>query len=149
MKLVVCAIAVAVLSPALASGARADWDPARFTEESTLELLTIDAEKGEHWFPVWLVVLSDEVYIRLGSRAADHIEGNTRAPIISVRIAGEEFESVRAEAAPDMTVRVAEAMGEKYLTDILIRFFPHPLTMRLVPAIREARPATASRNSSG
>ena len=30
-----------------------------------------------------------------------------------------------------MAAPVATAMGEKYPSDLLIRYFPHPLTMRL------------------
>jgi hypothetical protein len=26
--------------------------------------------EGEHWFPVWLVVIDDQVDVRLGARAA-------------------------------------------------------------------------------
>ena len=136
------AMSLCLLQP---DAAHADWDPERFAEEGTLELLTVGADQDEHWFPVWLVVLDGEVYIRLGNRAADRIESNTRAPLVSVRIAGEEFASVRAEAVPEMAERVAEAMADKYFIDILIRFFPHPLTMRLVPTVREARAVGAAR----
>jgi hypothetical protein len=58
-----------------------------------------------------------------------------------VRVAGREFDRVRAEAAPEAAERVAAAMGEKYWSDLLIRYVHHPLTMRLVP---EDRPAGAS-----
>jgi len=119
--------------------AAADWDPARFATEDTLELLTVSAETGEHWFPVWLVVLDGQIYVRLGSRAAGRVENNTRAPILSVRIAGEEFSAVRGEPVPEMADRVAQAMAEKYTTDLFVRYMSHPLTLRLVPVVREAR----------
>ncbi len=131
-------VAVALVAVA-ETGAVADWDPARFATEDTLELLSVSSEKGEHWFPVWLVVLDSQVYVRLGSRAAGRVENNTRAPILSVRIADEEFAAVRGEPAPEMTDRVAQAMAEKYTTDIFVRYMAHPLTLRLVPVVREAR----------
>lgn len=113
--------------------ADAAWNPEAYRDLSTLEFLTVGPEEGEHWSPVWLVVIDGQVYIRLGSRAADRMQRNTKASIVKVRVGGEEFERVRAEEAPDMVERVAEAMGEKYTSDLLIRFFPHPLTMRLTP----------------
>jgi hypothetical protein len=115
----------------------ASWEPDRFASEDTLELLTVDAEAGDHWFPVWLVVLDGDVYVRLGSRAAGRIERNTRKPVVSVRVAGEQFESVRGEEAPKMADAVAAAMAEKYWSDAFIRHFSHPLTLRLVPADHE------------
>ena len=125
-------IGVAFLAVAFAA-ARAAWDPGGFEKEDTLEFLTVGPEEGEHWSTVWLVVLDGQVYIRLGSRAADRMQRNTTAPFVKVKIAGQQFDRVRAEPVPDMAPRVAEAIGEKYRSDILVRFFPHPLTMRLVP----------------
>lgn len=125
-------IAVAAL-PTLAPAAGGAWDPAAFVEQSTLQFLTVGPEEGEHWTTVWLVVLDDQLYIRLGTGAAGRMERSTRKPIVQVRIAGQEFTRVRAEEAPDMVARVATAMSEKYWTDLLIRYSPHPLTMRLVP----------------
>jgi hypothetical protein len=116
----------------------ADWDPQRFADEDVIELMTVSAEKGEHWFPVWLVVIQGDVYVRLGSRAAGRVESNTRAPLLSVRIAGEEFASVGGEPVPAMAERVADAMAEKYWSDIFVRFFAHPLTLRLKPTVEEA-----------
>ena len=98
-----------------------------------LEVLTVGPEEGEHWSKLWLAVVDGQVYIRLGSRAADRLAKNTTAPIVKVRIAGEQFDRVRAEPVPDMAERVAQAMAEKYTSDFLVRFFPHPLTMRLTP----------------
>ncbi len=83
--------------------------------------------------PVWLVVIDGQVYLRLGSRAAGRIERNTTKPIIKVKVAGEQFDRVRGEPAPEMAERVAAAMGEKYTSDIFVRYFSHPLTLRLVP----------------
>jgi hypothetical protein len=111
----------------------ADWDPLRFSDENTLEFLTVRAEDGEHWSPVWLVVVDGDVYIRLGKRAASRIETNSRAPLTSIRIAGEEFADVLAEPMPGMAEKVAAAMKDKYWTDVFVRYVDHPLTIRLRP----------------
>jgi hypothetical protein len=113
--------------------AAADWTPSRYTDTDTLELRTVGPEEGAYWFPVWLVVLDDQVYVRLGSRAAKRVEQNQDKPHLGVRIAGQEFAKVRAEPAPERVEEVAEAMGDKYWTDLFIRWFPHPMTLRLVP----------------
>ena len=110
------------------------WDPAAFRELDTLEFLTAGPEEGPHWSTVWLVVIDGQVYIRLGSRAAERIEKNSTAPQVKVKIAGQEFDAVKAESAPDMVAPVAAAMKEKYWTDIFVRGMDHPLTMRLTPA---------------
>ena len=110
----------------------AAWDPASLGDEDTLEFLTVEPEKGEHWSTVWLVVLDGQVYIRLGSRASERIERNTAAPYVAVKIAGRQFDRVRAESVAEMAERVADAMADKYWTDIFVRYFAHPLTMRLV-----------------
>lgn len=99
----------------------------------TLEFLTVGPDEGAHWSTVWLVVIDDRVCIRLGSPAARRMERNTTAPHVSVRVAGQEFERVRAVEAPEETERVARAMAAKYTSDLLIRFLPHPLTMCLEP----------------
>jgi hypothetical protein len=111
----------------------ADWTPAAWVDDDTLELRTTGADEGEHWFPVWLVVLDDQVYVRLGSRAAKRIEANTTTPWVGVRVAGQQFDRVKAEPAPDRVEPVAKAMAGKYWSDVVIRLFPHPLTLRLVP----------------
>lgn len=118
----------------------AAWEPARYVDEDTLEFLTVGPEEGEHWSYVWLVVLDGDVYVRLGSKAAERMNANTRAPLTSVRIAGEEFPEVEAISVPDMAPRVQEAMADKYATDIFVRYMAHPLTMKLVP--RAASPVT-------
>ena len=125
---------VFILVATVSSAAHAAWDPQALGKENTLEFLTVGPEEGEHWSTVWLVVVDGQVYIRLGSRAADRMTKNTTSPIVKVRIAGQEFDRVKAEPAPDKAVPVANAMGEKYWSDVLIRHFNHPLTMRLMPA---------------
>lgn len=108
-----------------------NWDPAAFRDLDTLELLTVGPQEGKHWSTVWLVVLDDRVYVRLGSRAADRMRRNATAPWVGVRIGGREYEDVRVAEAAAMTGRVAAAMGEKYWSDVLVRYVPHSLTLRL------------------
>jgi hypothetical protein len=116
-------------APALAS-----WDPQSFAGEDTLEFLTVGPQEGDHWSTVWLVVIDGQVYIRLGSRAAGRMEANTTKPLVKVRVAGQQFDRVTAEAVPDMAGTVAKAMADKYFSDVFVRHFDHPLTMRLTPA---------------
>ena len=117
----------------VAAPARAAWDPARFADAPTLEILTVDPESGEHWSTVWVVVVDGAVYVRLGNRAAGRVERSTTAPHAKVRFEGEVFERVRLVPAPEKADAVAEAMAEKYWTDLVIRWIPHPLTLRLEP----------------
>lgn len=109
------------------------WDPAAFRDLSTLEFRTVGPDEGEHWSTVWLVVIDDQVYLRLGAKAADRMRRNKTAPIVAVRVGGRTYERVRAEEAAAMAPRVGAAMGDKYWTDLLIRYAAHPLTMRLQP----------------
>jgi hypothetical protein len=137
-----------VVTAALAVGACASagtrtidhWDPAAFRDVETLQFKTVGTDEGEHWSTVWLVVLDDQVYVRLGSRAAGRMRGNTTAPIIAVRIGGREYPRVRAEEAAAMASRVADAMAAKYWSDVFVRYVPHELTMRLVPEAPTAAP---------
>lgn len=128
-RLAAAAIAALTLTTAVAA---AEWNPPAFSGEQTLEFLTV--EKGEeHWSTVWLVVIDGQVYIRLGSRAAGRIEGNATRPYVTIRIAGQTFDKVKAESVPDMADPVAKAMADKYWSDVFVRHFSHPLTMRLTP----------------
>ena len=72
---------------------------------------------------MWLVVVDDQVYVRLGDRAADRVQKSKSAPFVGVTVAGKRFEKVRCEPAPDQAPRVAEAIGKKYTSDLLIRLF--------------------------
>jgi hypothetical protein len=110
-----------------------EWNPQSFAKEDTLEIRTVRATEGEYWFPVWLVVIDDHVYVRLGERAADRVKKNTTSPYLGVKIAGHQFDAVKAEETPEMAERVARAMAEKYWSDIFVRFMSHPLTLRLLP----------------
>ena len=112
----------------------ADWDPAAFSKEETLEFRTDEPGEGEHWSTVWLVVLDGQVYIRLGSKAASRVEASTLKPKLPIRIAGQTFDNVTAEPAADQAAAVAKAMHEKYWSDVFVQYFSHPLTLRLVPA---------------
>jgi hypothetical protein len=109
------------------------WDPAAFAKEDTLKLRTTAPDEDPHWFPVWLVVIDGQVYVRLGSRAASRVEHNTTAPYLGVEVGGQRFDHIRGVPAPDYADRVAQAMADKYTSDIFVRWFSHPLTLRLVP----------------
>jgi hypothetical protein len=115
------------------------WDAKAFRELDTLEFQTVGPTEGPHWSTVWLVVLNDEVYVRLGSRASARMQENTTTPFVNVRIGGREYQRVRAEEDAGKTAQVADAMAAKYWTDVFVRYVPHPLTMRLAPD-RETTP---------
>jgi len=108
-----------------------DWQPTAWAKEDTLKLRTTAPGEEEHWFPVWLVVIDGQLYVRLGSRAAGRVERNVSAPFLGVEIAGQRFDRARGVPAPEDADRVAAALADKYTSDILVRFFSHPLTLRL------------------
>ena len=122
--MMIAAVSAAVAEPS-------SWDTAILGKESTLQFLTVGPQEGEHWSKVWVVNVDGQLYVRLGRRAAARFEKNTTAPFLKVRIAGQEFDHVRADPAPEMAERVAAAMAAKYWSDLLIRFASHPLTVRL------------------
>lgn len=130
-RLTIGVAAALVFSASLASAT--EWTPATFAKEDTLKLRTNCPSEGEYWFPVWLVVIDGQVYVRLGGRAAGRIECNSTAPFLGVEVAGQRFDHVRGVPAPDYAERVGKAMADKYTSDILVRLFSHPLTLRLVP----------------
>ena len=117
------------------AAAAADWTPSAWATENTVELRTTELGSEPHWFPVWLVVIDEQLYVRLGSRAAGRFDGNITKPVIGVRIAGKTFEHARGVVVPDMTEKVTAAMAEKYWTqgDIIVRHMSHPYTLRLDP----------------
>jgi hypothetical protein len=128
------ALAIAALAAVAAAAPPApQWNPRAWTEESTLELRTQAPGEPEHWFKVWLVVIAGDLYVRLGGPASARIESNVGRPIVRVRVAGLQFDRVRGVPAPDYADRVMAAMAEKYWSDLLMRWFSHPLTLRLVP----------------
>src|SRR5437870_13840071 len=121
MSRLLLAAVVAAIPLAAASVPAADWTPRAWTQENTLELRTTAAGEGEHWFPVWLVVVDDDVYVRLGSRAAGRMERNTTAPYVGVRVGGAQFDRVKAVPMPEKTAAVAQAMARKYWSDVIVR----------------------------
>lgn len=125
---------LALMSASVASAADPSWEPGKFASAETVELRTDVPGEGEYWFPVWVVVVDGAPYIRLGSRAADRFEHNQTAPVLSIRLDGRQYDQVRGEAAPEQAEAVNQAMAAKYWSDFFIRWFPHPLTLRLVPA---------------
>jgi hypothetical protein len=42
-----------------------------------------------------------------------------------------QFDHVKGTPAPEMAEKVSAAMGAKYWSDFFIRWFEHPLTLRL------------------
>jgi hypothetical protein len=111
----------------------AEWRPQSYVGEDTLEIRTTNPGEEAHWSPVWLVVINEQVYVRLGSQAAERIQKNTTAPYVGVKMAGQEFERVKGEEAPEMVEAVAKAIADKYWSDVFVRWLPHPLTLRLAP----------------
>lgn len=131
--------ALFIVSSAAVAG---QWNPATFATQDTLQLRTTRAGEGAHWFKVWLVVIDSQVYVRLGSRAAERAQSNTTAPVLGVEVAGQRFDRVRGVPAPEYAERVAQAMAKKYTSDIFVHLVSHPLTLRLVPEDLSAAPAT-------
>lgn len=109
------------------------WDLQKLEAADQIELRTTTPGEGEYWFPVWVVVVDGAAYVRLGSRAAERIRLNSTFPEVGVRLGEQQFDRVVAEPAPDFAERVAGAMGEKYWTDVFVRWLSHPLTLELVP----------------
>lgn len=138
-SIVKVAIGSTALWIALASGVRAAdsgapaWDPGAFRDQSTLQIMTTGPEEGEHWSNLWLVVIDGKLYVRLGDRSFNRVQKNVTTPYVKVKVAGNEFDKVRLDPAPDMTDKVAAAMADKYFMDILIRHESHPMTARLTP----------------
>jgi len=114
-------------------GVAADWDGQLFRDESTLEFMTVSPDGEEHWSTVWLVVIDGDVYLNLGKRAAERLRTNTRAPFVSVRIAGREFGRIRADPAQERQKNVAAAIAAKYWTGFLVPYRAPSLVMRLRP----------------
>jgi hypothetical protein len=126
-------LGLVLLLVAAGPAAESQWTPEQWTAVDTLQLCTTGPEEATYCFPVWLVVLDGDVYVRLGSKAAGRVKANTGGAVLPVEVAGHRFERVRVTEAPDQVERVNKAMADKYTSDILIRLFPHPLTLRLNP----------------
>lgn len=135
MKVVVASVALSLVSVGLGRGADnpvPGWDPDAFRGQSTLEIMTIGTEEGEHWTRLWWVVVDGQVYVLLGDQAFRRVQENFARPYVEVKIAGQKFARVRLEAAPDMKGKVAAAMAAKYPRDEVILRQSHPTTVRLV-----------------
>ena len=123
-------VSVAAAKP----GDDVDWTPQLWGQEDTLQFRTDCPDEGEHWSYVWLVLIDNEVYVRLGSRAAARIDCNKTKPIVAVRISDKlEFPEVEMVPVPEKADEVAQAMAAKYWTVVFIRYMDHPYTMKLVP----------------
>lgn len=130
---VVAFVALSLASMGLGRGADVPgWDPDAFRGQSTLEIMTIGTEEGEHWTRLWWVVIDGQVYVQLGDQAFRRVQENFARPYVVVKIAEQKFGRVRLEAAPDMKGKVAAAMAAKYPRDDVILRQSHPTTVRLV-----------------
>ena len=134
IRSVLISAAVALtIAPAIAAAGPA-WTPAQWTRDDTLKLCTTTPQEATYCFPVWLVVIDNNVYVRLGNKAAGRVKGNTAGMVLPVEIGGQRFDAVRLIDAPDKVDAVAKAMADKYWSDWYIRWFAHPMTLRLEPA---------------
>lgn len=125
VAIILCRIHAAWATPA--------WDVETFRGADTIEMKTNVPGEGEYWFPIWVVVIEDEAYVRLGSQAAARFQKNDSFPEVAIRVNGQQFDRVRGEPVPTYAGAVDTAMAEKYWTDLIIRWFPHPMILRLVP----------------
>jgi len=129
---------IGLLSLALA--AAGPFDAKAVADQSTLEFLTVGPEEGEHWSTVWFVVIDGAVCLRLGPRAIDRVERHKDAPTMKIRFGADEVYEMRFEKVSDMGPAIAQAMYEKYWTDIIGEPFrrlgltSEPMMLRLVPA---------------
>src|SRR5271155_4699328 len=124
MKLV---FSLAALFLIAAAAVPSGWTPELFRDANTLEFYTTNASGEGHWSRVWVVVVDGAPYLRLGTRAAERINGNVDAPYVKIRVDEQVFDRVVAQSVPDMADKVAAAMADKYWTDIFIRYARHQL----------------------
>lgn len=135
ISIVIASVALSLASVGRGHGAdhfAPGWDPDAFRGQSTLEIMTIGTNEGEHWTRLWLVVVDGQVYVQLGEQAFKRVLGNFARPYVEVKIAGQKFDRVRLEPAPDMKGPVAAAMAAKYPRDAIILEKSHPTTVRLI-----------------
>ena len=74
------AASLIIMSAVAVADEPASWDPQTLAREDTLEFLTVGPQEGEHWSRVWVVAVDDQLYVRLGRRAATRFEKNTTLP---------------------------------------------------------------------
>jgi hypothetical protein len=133
VNVVAASVALSLASGGLGRGADVPgWDPNAFRGQSTLEIMTIGTQEGEHWTRLWWVVLDGQVYVQLGDQAFRRVQENFARPYVEVKIADQKFARVRLEAAPDMKGKVTSAMAAKYPRDDVILQQSHPTTVRLI-----------------
>ena len=143
MKLRAALLLSLAISFVAAPAAASDWTPTTWADEDTLQFRSDCPDEGEHWSYVWLVVLDGDMWIRLGSAASARVDCNKTGRSTSIKIAGEQFDAVEMVETPDMAQRVADAMAEKYSTDIFVRYVNHPYTMKLTPKVEGEAKAEA------
>ncbi|MCK6557162.1 hypothetical protein L6Q96_21675 [Candidatus Binatia bacterium] len=129
-------VSAVFVATAVATGAAGGpaWTPAQWVDDDTLKLCATTPEEATYCFPVWLVVLDGNVYVRLGTKASNRVKANTAGMVLPVEIGGQRFEKVRLVDAPDKIDAVARAMADKYWSDFSVRWLAHPMTLRLEPA---------------
>jgi hypothetical protein len=135
MNVAVASVLLSLASAGLGRGAdnlAPRWDPNAFRGQTTLEVMTIGTEEGEHWTRLWWVAVDGQVYVQLGDQAFRRVQENFARPYVEVKIADQKFDRVRLEAAPDMKGKVAAAMAAKYPRNDVILRQSHPTTVRLV-----------------
>ena len=85
-------VAVAIFTVAIIGVARAadnavpGWDPNAFRDLSTLQIMTVGPEEGEHWSKLWLAVIDGQVYVRLGDKSFGRVQKNTANPYVKVKV---------------------------------------------------------------
>ena len=106
----VLATTLIIMSAVAVADEPASWDPQTLCAGEHAGISFGSPQEGEHWSRVWVVAVDDQLYVRLGRRAATRFEKNTTAPFVKVRISGHEFDYVQSEPAPEMAQRVAAPM---------------------------------------
>jgi|ERR1700683_2966754 hypothetical protein len=109
------------------------WDPDTFRQASTIQIMTTEPDVGEHWSKLWVVVIDDQPYVRLGARSYGRVQRNTTTPYVKLKVEEQQFDKVKVEEMPDMKDKVAAAMADKYFLDKLIRYESHPMVAQLIP----------------
>lgn len=135
-KLCTRALSVALLLTLVLAGstnASPEWNPGAWADEDTLEMMTQAPGEEPYWFPVNLVVIEDELYVRLGTRASERLNESVTSPYIGLRVGGHEFARIKTIMAPEEVAAVDHEIAEKYWSDWYIRLMAHPMTLRLVP----------------
>lgn len=122
--ILVTVFAVGLAGAGQAAGADDRWTPGDWIHEETLELGTTAPGEDTYWFKVWLVVIDGDLYVRLGSTAAERVEESTSKPYMRVKIAGVDFPKVEGVPEPDEAERVSKLMAEKYWTDVFVAWLP-------------------------